>query len=296
MELKDYNLYAIFLKAVELKNYSRVAEVVGLSSHKIVSDKMKLLEEKLGVKLFVRSFRSMEPTSDAVALYEKVKTHLEGIDAVESSLGEFEPDSKATIKLIAPSPFVTHFLFDFFQRFNKTYPNVNFHFYNRSDVINYEMFLQRKIDLAIDLDYNPKPLTENAVKLFSFELMLIASKNYLASNNFSTKIDKNMLAKLRIIGHSEHLALLGGLKPGSFIATATLEPVFSYVEQGGYVGICHTMLYDRLNKNTDVVVPLDVFDLDMPRFDIICNFNKETVSKAAKVFVEELVKYCAEIA
>ena len=289
--MKDYNLYSIFIKAVELKNYSRVAEAVGLSSHHIVSDKMKMLEQRVGVKLFVRAFRSMEPTQEAVLLYEKVKAHLDGIDAIEGSLGEFNANSKTTIRLIAPSPLVTYFLFDFFQEFNRKYENIDFQFYNRSDVINYEMFLQKKIDLAIDLCFNPKALTENAVKLSSFELMFIASKRFLTTKNLSSKIDKETLSKFRIVGHSEHLNLFDDWKPKSFIATATLEPVFPFVEQGDFIGICHTMLFEKLNRN-DTVAKLDVSDLRMPRFDIVCNFNNETISKAARIFINELVSYC----
>lgn len=77
--------YDIFIKVCEYRNYSKVAEVMGLSAHNIVSYKMKKLARRLGVEtLFLRDSRGVTPTYTAFELYAKVKVALQAIDEAEA--------------------------------------------------------------------------------------------------------------------------------------------------------------------------------------------------------------------
>ena len=151
IELNGYNLYGLFLKVVELKNYSRVAEVVGLSSHSIVSDKMKILEKKLGIKLFKTGPCGAKATSDALALYDKVKSALRGIDMAEESIRNFNENSDAIVRIVCITDFAKLCLIKRLPQFILTYPKVRFDI-QRVDSRTAEGLLRNsKVDLIVEL-------------------------------------------------------------------------------------------------------------------------------------------------
>ena len=233
MELKDYNLYTIFLKAVELKNYSRVAEVVGLSSHKVVSEKMKLLEEKLGTKLFVRSFRSMEPTSDALVLYEKVKKALQDIELAEDNAKGFGEESHAVIRVGAPSTIMSVVLKDFIKTFCKKYPNIELKFSGKST----EALSQSTIDLLIRYKCYFQDRGFIVSELFPLELCFIVSKDFYDEHNLTKAITIERFSKLKVIMHDDFSTQIKeDICNTPYITAPTREAIMSMVRSGLGIG------------------------------------------------------------
>ena len=289
MELKDYNLYSLFLKAVELKNYTRVAEAVGLSSHKIVSEKMVMLEEKLGVKLFVRAFRSMEPTSDALVLYEKVKHHLTGLDLAADNLREFDENSEAVIRIGIPVPFANLLFRDFFKSFNNKYPYVKFEFLERD---NFELLKDGKIDLVIHSDYSFDGYKFESINLFNLKCIFIGSKDFIKKSQIKGTLTIQDLEKLPLIGHRVSLKKLKQSNNVNFsvLIEGNSEIVLPYIKANMGLGLYYEILLNAQNDNDVSVVVAE--NIVLPVSQIACSYNKEFTNNAALTLIRELNDFC----
>ena len=291
MELKDYNLYSLFLKAVELKNYSRVAEAVGLSSHHIVSDKMKMLEQRIGVKLFVRAFRSMEPTSDAITIYNTIKPLFDKINMFEKDMGVFDDKSVATLRLSVPITIATKHLLNFFKSFTKKYPNIKLDFYPNDSTL----LENNKIDFLIDKDYEVKRHGFSAFKLFENECIFFATKKYIAENNIKTNLTIEELLELKIICQRNFLRELNqeaNLNIEPSITTVTSEHTLLFVKNGFGVGYYFHNIFEKLD---DDFVELTVEGLKMPKTSIFCAYDKSNLTRAAHFFLKELQQFVQNI-
>lgn len=67
----DLNLYKVFLTVAQTKNISKAAEMLYISQPAISYD-IKMLENALGGKLFIRTSKGVELTPEAEKLYNAV--------------------------------------------------------------------------------------------------------------------------------------------------------------------------------------------------------------------------------
>lgn len=292
--MKDYNLYSIFARCCELKSYSKVAQALGLSTHHIVSDKMQTLSNQLGVPLFVRHSRGMEPTSEALVLYEKIRPLYAGIDLVSDSIREFNENSEAVIRMIVPETFASIYLADFFAEFNKKYPNIKFQSFSRTSSENYDLFLLGKIDFIIEQDYICKKFDLDFIDLMTLNLAFISTKSFLKNRGLNQDMRIDDLVKLPIATHRENAKNFTsetGIKLDPFFELATLQSVYSFVRGGSFVGI---YVREYLEKDSEVV-PITVNDIEkMPTATITCGYHKHGLSNASQIFIDNLVRFCKE--
>jgi len=290
MELKDYNIYAIFLKTVELKNYTRAAEAVGLSSHKIISEKMRLLEDKLGVKLFVRTHRSMEPTSDAYALYDRVKKALRDLDMAVDGTKEFDQNSEAIVRMGIPSSFASVLFQDFFKDFYAKYPKIRLQFFDKDSI---DLLSQKELDLVINMESALGDHGMNSIELFTQNCIMIASEEFCKKHGLGKSLTKEKFAELPVIGHRQALQGLRGIVEfTSLVETATGGPIYAFAKNGLGIGYYYSKLLKNLHSGNDRIRILDIDDVKLPEVKIVCVFDVQNLTQAAKEFIEDLRKFC----
>ncbi|AJA09511.1 LysR family transcriptional regulator [Sphingopyxis fribergensis] len=76
-----------FVRAVEAGSFSAAARLAG-SSPSAVSKSVERLERQLGMKLFLRSTRSLSLTADGAAYYERIAPLLQALDDADEVLGD----------------------------------------------------------------------------------------------------------------------------------------------------------------------------------------------------------------
>ncbi len=76
-----------FVRAVEAGSFSAAARLAG-STPSAVSKSVERLERLLGIKLFLRSTRSLSLTADGAAYYERIAPLLQALDDAEDVLGD----------------------------------------------------------------------------------------------------------------------------------------------------------------------------------------------------------------
>ena len=290
MELKDYNLYSLFIRTVELKNYSRVAEAVGLSSHHIVSDKMKMLEQRVGVKLFVRAFRSMEPTSDALVLYERVKKTLNELDTVADEIKEFNEHSEVIIRMGCPSHIGASILRKFFKNFKEQYPKVQIEFF--PSIPKQSLLAKRELDFSIDMaeinDSNDPALEK--IQLIPIDFTFFTSKNFFEENKLGEKMTLSELLNYPIILQSRYRNFLLNqckLDLKSKFRPNVSEQIYEHILDGMGIGFEAEKVLDNRHFR-DSIVRLKITDLAIPESSLLFVYCKGFLSKPAKTFLERL--------
>src|SRR3954454_21813954 len=87
-----------FLAVARERSFTRAAAQLGVSPSAL-SQTMRALEERLGVRLLTRTTRSVAPTDAGERLVATVGPHLDGIDAGLAALSQFRDKPAGTIRL-----------------------------------------------------------------------------------------------------------------------------------------------------------------------------------------------------
>ena len=78
--------YTAFVRTFEAGSFSAVAREMGISQSG-VSKQIAALESSLGVQLFARTTRRLQPTAEALKLYEHVRQLLDAVEHLKASSG-----------------------------------------------------------------------------------------------------------------------------------------------------------------------------------------------------------------
>lgn len=291
----NWNLYRCFVTLYDAGNYTKAEQMLGVS-RKNIRENIKTLSDQIGTVLFVSHRKGATPTSSATSLYPIIKNALNLIKDGEESLREFTSDSSAIIKMVIPSTILSFVFNPYFENFMKLYPNVKFEFYNRALQSSYDLLEQGKIDFVIDFDPIKKSQNLKTIDLLDLNTILVANKSFLTENNIDSRITKNELAKIRIIGDHDsitELETVAEIKINAVMRTATTDPIYSLVKNGFGIGIYYDVLFKSIFDKD--FIEISVNDLILPRLKIVCGYRKHFLTKAAQKFVDGLIYFCENL-
>lgn len=109
---------------IERKSFSKAAEQLGLSPAR-VSELVRNLEERLGVRLVERTTRSVAATAAGDRLLERLRPLLEDYQAALNSLNEFRSKPAGTLRLTVAPPAADFILAPLVARFLSQYPEIS---------------------------------------------------------------------------------------------------------------------------------------------------------------------------
>jgi DNA-binding transcriptional LysR family regulator len=90
-----------FMRVAELGSFAAVANQLG-TVRSVVTRQVAALEEHLGVKLMVRSTRSLTLTSAGAAYLDKCRAILDMVDAAEAELMEERATPRGKLRVSLP--------------------------------------------------------------------------------------------------------------------------------------------------------------------------------------------------
>lgn len=137
----------IFCDLVEIKNFSRTAEIHGISQS-AVSQQLAQLEMDHKVQLINRKKRPIELTAAGQIFYQACKDILERYDRLNSELAALK-QSTTKIHLAAIFSIGMHTLQPYIQKFMSVYPDVNLAVEYHSAKEIYEKLLRGVIDIGV---------------------------------------------------------------------------------------------------------------------------------------------------
>lgn len=114
---------AAFLTVSETRNFTRAAARLGVSQSAL-SHAVRRLEERLGLRLLVRTTRNVAPTEAGERLAETLRPAFDGIQARIDSLSDLRDRPSGTIRITAGAHAARAVLWPTLERFLPRYPDV----------------------------------------------------------------------------------------------------------------------------------------------------------------------------
>ncbi|EJJ26167.1 LysR family transcriptional regulator [Rhizobium sp. CF142] len=121
----NINDIQVFLAVAREQSFTKAAAKLGVSPS-AVSHAVRLLEERLGVRLVARTTRNVSLTEAGERLLNSVEPHFDGIDAALSALTELRDKPAGTVRINSSDHAATSFLWPAIERLLPGYPDVTF--------------------------------------------------------------------------------------------------------------------------------------------------------------------------
>ncbi|MCC0806071.1 LysR family transcriptional regulator [Methylobacterium sp. W2] len=112
-----------FARAGSLGSYTAAARALGISPS-AVSKSIQRLEQRLGLRLFHRTTRSLTLTPEGRDLHERALGLLRAAEEIEQMAAAARSEPAGTLKVTAPLPIGLHILAPALSRFRERYPRL----------------------------------------------------------------------------------------------------------------------------------------------------------------------------
>ncbi|HLT90346.1 MAG TPA: LysR family transcriptional regulator [Woeseiaceae bacterium] len=173
-----------FSRAASLGSYTAAARALSISPS-AVSKSIQRLEERLGLKLFARTTRSLTLTPEGRGLHDRAIRLLRAAEEIELVAASVRGEPSGSIKLAAPVPIALHILAPKLALFCERYPKVTVDL-RVSDTMS--DLIQEGIDVAIRIG-NPEDSRLIARRLGPNRAGAFASPAYLAKRGVPCRIE-----------------------------------------------------------------------------------------------------------
>lgn len=286
----DYNLYKLFVSLYEEKSISRTAENLFVSQPAI-SYSLKELEKNLGYKLFYRTPKGIEPTSEADELYKYIVSSFNLIDEGKMRIKEINKLIDGVIKIGTPSHVGIFFVTEIIKKFRKKYPKIKIEIYSRSTDRLVELLETRKLDIIIDM-LPIKIQDKNAKKevISEANFCFAYSKKYF--KNIKIKTPKDLLKYPLILQETNssyqrniiEYMQLKGVNLVSSISSWSSEMTMQLVREGLGIGYFLKNMLDVQPDKADYEVI--TFDDTLPKISVCAVYKEEVLSPSEKEFIK----------
>lgn len=125
----DYESYKIFYHVALNQSISKAADKL-LISQPAVSYQIKVLEEQLGITLFVRTKKGVTLTDEGKILYSYISKGIENFINGENALTNLKNLDYGIIRIGASTTVSKHVLMPYLKIFHKLYPNIEINITN----------------------------------------------------------------------------------------------------------------------------------------------------------------------
>lgn len=164
----------IFVRVAELGSFTAAASQLGVA-RSVVTRQVAALEEHLGVKLMIRSTRSLSLTSAGSAYLEKCRAILDLVAEAETEVMEERITPSGQLRISLPLSFGLRRLVPLLLEFTRTYPAITLAM-DFSD--RHANLIEEGIDLSVRVTAELSP-NEIVRKLGSSRLLTVAARAYL---------------------------------------------------------------------------------------------------------------------
>lgn len=136
-----------------------------------VSMQIKLLEEEVGVRLFDRSKKSVEPTGAALNIEPIVQNIIDGCEKLKTVAKSWYGKPVGDLRVATVHSIGIYELSPHLKKFLKGFPLINLHLSYRTSEVIYDLLQQKKIDIGI-VAY-PRPSQQLKADEFQVDNMVI---------------------------------------------------------------------------------------------------------------------------
>ncbi|MBD9384215.1 LysR family transcriptional regulator [Achromobacter sp. ACM02] len=172
--MDSLNGFVVFVQVAETRSFVAAGRLLGVSASAI-GKSVARLEEKLGVRLFHRSTRSVTLTAEGALFLERSRRILAEIEAAELELSQAAAAPRGRLRVSLP--LVSGLVLPVLGEFMREYPEIELDL----------DFTDRMVDVieegfdAVVRTGEPADSRLSARRLGAFQILLVASPAYLAS-------------------------------------------------------------------------------------------------------------------
>lgn len=171
--MDSLNGFVVFVQVAETRSFVAAGRLLGVSAS-AVGKSVARLEEKLGVRLFHRSTRSVTLTAEGTLFLERSRRILAEIEAAQLELSQASAMPRGRLRVSLP--LVSSLLLPVLGEFMRQYPDIELD-------LDFTDRLVEVIEEGFDAVVRTGDLTDSCLsarRLGAFRSMLVASPDYLA--------------------------------------------------------------------------------------------------------------------
>ncbi len=167
----------IFARVVENGSFSRAGTAMGLSRSR-VSESVRALEDRLGVRLFDRNTRRVRPTEAGNALYGRCRRAIDEAQAGLDEVAALAEEPVGTLRIGVLSDFCDLFVVPALAVFLPAHPRLRVELVESEQPVD---LVENRLDLAIRLAMDPDP-SLIVRRIGEAQVVICAAPEYLAAH------------------------------------------------------------------------------------------------------------------
>jgi DNA-binding transcriptional LysR family regulator len=205
----------VFTRVVERRSFTLAAEDLGLP-RSTVTDAVKQVEKRLGVRLLQRTTRHVSPTLDGEAYYQRCLTILADIEDAEGAFAGVKP--KGLLRVDVHGTLARHFVLPGLPSFLQTYPDIEFYMSEGDRLVD---LVREGIDCVLRVGV-PQDSDMVARRVAMLEEVTLASPAYLGAHGLPKHPD-SLSDGHRMVGFRS--SATGGLLPLEFTLNGNVRNI-----------------------------------------------------------------------
>jgi len=143
----NFELYKVFYHVAKNLSFSEASNHLYISQS-AVSQAIKLLEEKMKFRLFIRNTKQVKLTREGEILFSHVEQAFNFLKAGERSLSNVRSLQEGEVRIGASDTICKYYLLPYFKEFNRLYPHIKIRVTNRTSPICIELLKKGSVDIA----------------------------------------------------------------------------------------------------------------------------------------------------
>lgn len=167
----------IFVRVVETGSFTAAAQRLQTAKSS-VSEAVRTLEERLGVRLLDRTTRSVRPTEAGLLFYARCRRLIEDAEAARAEIQSAGDAPSGRLRVTSPDGFAPRFILPSLSEFLNAHPRVDVELVEAQA---FSRLVEEGLDLAIRITPSPE---ENLVvrRIGVSKTVIVAAPSYLAAN------------------------------------------------------------------------------------------------------------------
>ncbi|SMF47269.1 DNA-binding transcriptional regulator, LysR family [Xaviernesmea oryzae] len=286
----------VFTRVVDRRSFTLAAEDTGLP-RSTVSDAVKELEARLGVRLLLRTTRHVSPTLDGEAYYQRCLSILADIEDAEGAFAGVKP--KGLLRVDVHGTLARHFVLPNLPSFLETYPEIEFYMSEGDRLVD---LVREGIDCVLRVGtLQDSDLIARRVAML--DEVTLASPTYIEKFGLPghpEKLDGHRMVGFRATGSTVALPLEftvnGTVRNIAIPATVTVNAAESYIATARLgLGLIQIPRYHATNDLAagTLVEVLSAFPPTRTPVSLLYPRNRQ-LSPRVRVFIDWLVKIFAD--
>lgn len=210
-----FDAMRVFTRVVERRSFTLASEDLGLP-RSTMTDAVKQLEARLGVRLLQRTTRHVSSTLDGEAYYQRCLSILADIEEAEGAFAGIKP--KGLLRVDVHGTLARHFVLPGLPSFLETYPDIEFQMSEGDRLVD---LVREGIDCVLPVGV-PQDSDMVARRVAMLEEVTLASPAYIETHGLPNHPD-SLADGHRMVGFRS--SATGGLLPLEFIVDGNVRNI-----------------------------------------------------------------------